>query len=194
MKYTILKNIRFMVTASLLVIASCGPRTISKNDYNNNYHVKNFWAEFNKTEFLKTIQSKRSNVEDYVKAIKEKGVETDYIKNLYAETKNAYNSVLNKMSSDINSINNILDFSTLNATNKYQNELKIAEEKETIFINTAAKLLNPDEETSFLGDLFNTVLSFIPGARQIQEIYLNNLKADIQNKINIARWSDWSSI
>ena len=176
-------KITFFVLTFLLT--SCGgSKTINSNDYSNNFQVRKFWTEFNKTEFLKTIQSKRKNVEDYVNAIKEKQLENDNIKSLYAETKNAYNSVLNKMSTDVNSINNILDFSTLNATNRYQNELKIAEEKESIFINAAAKLLNPDEETSFLGDLFNTVLSFIPGARQVQEIYLSNLKSDIQNKIS----------
>lgn len=189
---------KIILCALAFIALSCGSTgsvgSTSNVDYKNNFQVNKFLREFNKTEFLTTIESKRSNVENYVKEIKSKNLENENIKQLYANVQVGFNDVLNKMSSDINDINNILDFSTLNATNRYQAELKQAEQKETIFINTALKLLNPEEETSFFGDLFNTVLSFIPGAKQIQDIYLSSLKTDIQNKINSTKWSDWSSI
>ena len=188
-----MKNKLTLFTLSLFFLACPSPDVLD-DGYKNNFQVKKFFEEFNKTEFISGIQNKRQNVQEYVSEIKDKDVVNGNIKSLYSDVQNAYNNILLQMNADVDAIDNIIDFSTLNATNRYQDALKDAEAKETIFINTATKLLFPKEETSFIGDLFNNLLSLIPGARKIQDIYLSKLKTDIKNKINAAKWSDWENI
>lgn len=184
------------VNIIFLIFTACGSanKTASHSDYKNNYEINSFWKQFNKSEFIQTIENKKLNVEKYVIDLKNSKLENKDIILLYTEVQESYNDVLNTMEVDINSINNILDFSTFNATNRYQAQLQLAEKKETMFINAALRLKNPNAETSFFGDLFNGLLSFIPGLSTAQSIYLDFIKQDLNVQLNNAKWKSWNLI
>ena len=149
------------------------------------------------------IKYQRSICEEQIRLLKRKELESEELKALYAEAKEAYDMVLDQMIDDISKTATIGEFVAYfggSSTRKveYNKLLKLAETKSISFLN--ASTLAMEDETFASGIFFNVLYNVFIDAlipdfvQQLTEGLRDSIKEYYIKRINSLRFDEWRKI
>lgn len=156
--------------------------------------------KFSKRAFIKSIEELRLKYEETV--VRTKNYTDDSGKNIYkddqelikaySETQDAFNEVLDTMINDINKADNIFEYHLFDANTRYREQLTAAKETGDNFIQLAEQKLSGD--TKFIGNIIQWIIKIWPIIKKIENIYLDHVKAIMNDKLKNTKLRDWAEI
>ncbi len=163
--------------------------------------VEKFKKKFSKRVFIKHLTEIKEDHEEMVSRLKRfkdaKGQhsfkEDSTLIIAYTKSQKSFNSVLDLMIADIKETTSVLDYITFDANVRYKPQLKKAKKQGDEFLKSADKKLSGGD-TKFVGKIFQWLFKVFPIIRKIEEVFLNHAKHLMIERIEAAKFLDWSKI
>lgn len=155
--------------------------------------AKQFVDAFFKEKFFEQIDSERSNYEKLVRELRSNGLEKDNLRRAYADTRIAYNAVLDLMRDDINAVRNIVGFATFDAETRYYDDLQRARKTGSLFYELAEKELDDGvlRDPGFVAFL---LLEVYPLIKKVHDSSLEYCKRRMTVRIQQSRFKSWAEL
>ncbi|WKN46505.1 hypothetical protein [Tunicatimonas pelagia] len=188
----------FLIFFLSILVTPCYSQDTSEIDLSK---IKKFTKRFNKRKFLESIEKKRETVESVVRRLQRLPEDYDFsvfesdssmIAN-YQSVKEAFNSTLDTMATDINSVKTIFGFTFFDASKKYEDQLSDAEKKANNFIEQGEEELKGKVAGGLL-DLIKWVVEIWPLIKNLNDTYLEHVKPIMVERIEQEKFKNWAEI